>query len=148
MTPPVPTSLLRFHFPGLRDQKLTTSFPGFSPTRRSVGWVGENPGNEVEKLTYSIQSGMLEEEPLNLQLDRFYLSNCHLFNYSRSPILKSECFSFTVDESDSNEHGQDLEQNNVANYESFTATDIKNASQDRWPFATTGMISCIIIKRW
>lgn len=120
LTPPVPTSLLRFHFPGLRAQKLT----------------------------YSIQSGMLEEEPLNLQLNRFYLSNCHLFNYSRSPILKSECFSFTVDESDSNEHGQDLEQNNVTNYESFTATDIKNASRDRWPFATTGMISCIIIKRW
>ena len=90
----------------------------------------------------------LEEEPLHLQLHRFYLSNCHLFNYTRSPILKSECFSFTVDESDSNEHGQDLEQNNVANYESFTATDIKNASQDRWPFASTGMISCIIIKRW
>ena len=119
MTPPVPTSLLRFHFPGLQAQNLT----------------------------YSIQSGKLEEEPLNLQLNRFYLSNCHLFNYSRSLILKSECFSFTVDESDSN-HEQDLEQNNVANYESFTATDIKNASQDRWPFATTGMISCIIIKRW
>ena len=25
-----------------------TSFPGFSPTERSVGRVGENPGNEVE----------------------------------------------------------------------------------------------------
>ena len=91
---------------------------------------------------------MLEEEPLNLQLSRFYLSNCHLFNYSRSLILKSESFSFTVDESDSNEHGQDFERNNVTNCESFTAKDIKNASQDRWPFATTGMIPCIIIKRW
>ena len=26
---------------------LTTSFPEFSPTRRSVGRVGENPRNEV-----------------------------------------------------------------------------------------------------
>lgn len=92
---------------------------------------------------------MLEEEPLNLQLNRFYLiSGCHLFNYSRSLILKSECFSFTVDESDSDEHGQDLEQNNVTNNESFTAKDMKYASQDRWPFATTGMIPRMIIKRW
>ena len=48
--------------PGLSGRvDSTTSFPGFSPTRpmeharergslslsRSVGWVGENPGNEV-----------------------------------------------------------------------------------------------------
>ena len=44
----------------LARPKPPTSFPGFSPTRptllslslslsRSVGWVGENPGNEVVK---------------------------------------------------------------------------------------------------
>ena len=33
----------------------TTSFPGFSPTR-SVGRVGENPGNEVEVSNDVIQT--------------------------------------------------------------------------------------------
>ena len=34
-----------------KDAKIT-SFPGFSPTR-SLGWIGENPGNEVDAKTLS-----------------------------------------------------------------------------------------------
>ena len=29
-----------------REPGDATSFPGLSPTRPTVGWVGENPGNE------------------------------------------------------------------------------------------------------
>ena len=43
----------------------STSFPGFSPTRpterervRSVGRVGENPGNEVE-VDFELQAGII-----------------------------------------------------------------------------------------
>ena len=37
-----------------------TSFPGFFPTRlsRSLGWVGENPGNEVATKTHFYGGGV------------------------------------------------------------------------------------------